>query len=523
MKSATPLLSILFLSGFVAPAAFGAEPTMKTSPLRLRGADLPKGWTTLPAGVEDEQTSQLKQAFALATKGKEGMWLDVQGIDAGGEKVNIVFIGYPDEEKRKEWGGLVSFLFAKQAPKSYGAEQAMVMTENRKLSDLLQNRIARRHAFFRIAEVENLVDEGRDADAARRLEELVKELPEVAEVFLRVGDLYQFHLRPPAPKKALETYRRCLDLHAKEPMDAVLEGFAGFGAGRAHGALVQWKEAAQALERGAEACRDVARRLAARIRMEQARAYASLDDEDGCYAALEDAFALEASLGFSTAAEDARGDPMLEAMMKKSRISSLVSRSARTKPLDAIPGPGAEDFELAREPIVILPVCIENNRNPAAGLEEELEGALRSRMRGAGTFGVDYKGWGGPPVRWTALSLGRAAWEGVEQLGCFDLRLVGGTWDRGAGAEQAAFAADEARKKGMAPRVPARMFVAHLRMNDDRRRTDFSVTCAVVEETGAVLGITHFERACASNQTHQRKEMARIALEACKRLSKIFG
>lgn len=515
------LLGLILLGfGAFASPALGGQAFRAVSPLRLRASDLPPGWTTLPKEVDTEEVTKLKKAFEAVAQGKEGLTLDVQGIDAAGEQVNIIFIGYPDEDACKSWGSFVQLLFHKQRPRTFGSAQAVVMSDKKEIAGTLYKKIARRHAFRRIAEVESLIRKGQDEEAARKLEALAKDLPDVAEAFLRIGDLYLFHLRPPKTDKALQAYRRALTLHEKDPMDAVLLGSTRYGEGRALSSLGRKDEAVKALQHGAEAARDLAPLLAARILFEKARIQAQREDEEGCFESLEDAFALEAKLGFSTLARDAQDDLVFEAVSRRSRFRSLVSRHKRTRPLEALVPHPVPALDLARDPIAILPVVIEGQRNAAAELESNLEKGLKSRFRGAEGFGVDYESWGGSPVRWTGRELSERMWEGLEQLGCFDMRLTGGTHDRGRGAELAAYAGEQAREKRLAPRVPARLLVVVLHQEVEGKRTHFEVTAGLVDETGKVLAATRLKWMSGSTFNAMRASMRRLGMEIYKRFDR---
>jgi hypothetical protein len=124
------------------------------------------------------------------------------------------------------------------------------------------------------------------------------------------------------------------------------------------------------------------------------------------------------------------------------------------------------------------------------------------------------------PVRWTAGELGQLMWEGIEQYGCFDLRLTGPASSRGRGADVASFAAEEARKKGISHLTPARVMFVRLVLDYQKKKLEIEVTAGVVEETGTVLVATRFDRASSTSQKAVRIEMKRIAMEIAKRFSK---
>jgi len=508
--------ALLVLAG----EALAGEPPLRADQLRLRGSDLPKGWTTLPKEVESEEVAQIRKAFETVSKQYKGLSLFIQGIDAAGEKLNLVFIGFPDKEGMKKVGPLVSLLFSKCHPRSYGTVTAMVLCKTEKLVPLLHEKIARRHAFARLETVERMIGSGREKEAVGLLGAMEAEFPDVSELFLRVGELYLFHIRPPRAPEASKAFLKAVALHAKDPLDPILLANAWSGAGRAQSSMGDGKKALASLEKGVRAAEALAPCLGARILLEKARVQLSLDDEDGVHDALKRAFELDGSLGFCTSAQIVRDDPLYEDLVRKSRFSSMVSRALRVRPKEILVGPDQPGGVL-EEPMALLPIHIKNNRNPAAGFEEFLEKTLTGQLRTAGSFGIDYRDWRQiSPVRWTARDLAVSLWDAIEQYGCFDLRLTGVSENRGRGAEIAAFASDQARQKGIAHRVPVRILFVTIALSTEGKRTNLEVTAGLVEETGTVLAASRFTRSTGTAQKSVRQEIGRIGAEIVKRLIK---
>ncbi|MHC4598924.1 MAG: tetratricopeptide repeat protein [Planctomycetota bacterium] len=517
---------ILILIGLLvaAPPASGEEPPLHSSALKLLSTDVPPSWKVLPKGTGSEETEQVREVLKTFQKQVEGLNHTIQGIDAAGELVDLLFIGFPNEESGGKLGPLVKAFFAKRFPKLYGSVYAVVLTENKKLAEYLHTKIGKRYALARIKQAEEMINGGRHDEAKRFLAKWVPKLPASADAFLRVGDLYLFYLRPPIAEEALKAFRKALEVHAKEPLDPVYLALAHQGVGRSLARMGEQKKALGPFQKGVEAVRETARRLAACILLEKARLHAAMGEEEPCFESLNEAFELEASLGFTISAMDAKEDPALEDLTRRGRIASLISRFLRTKPkLALIPDPKPA-LDLGKEPMALLPVIIEGSWNPAAKLEPTLEKGLQSRFRGLGVYGVDYTQWRGQTssVRWTAREMADLVWKGIEDLGCFDLRLIGPPATRGRGAELAFLAAEEARAKGIAPFQPARILVVHLAMEKLPKKVRFTVTAAVVEENGKILLVTRFERRCSSAQKHQRLEMTRIAVEIQRRFAKVL-
>jgi tetratricopeptide (TPR) repeat protein len=511
---------VLALLGFLVAGARAEESPLKASDLHLLKTDLPPGWVPLNKPVDTEEAKQIREAFETIKQKAAGLSLSMQGIDASGQHLNLVFIGFPDEKTVKDLGAFITLLFGKRFPRRYGTVYALVMSENEKLAAYLHEKIARRFAFVRINRIDAMIKSGRNPEAAEALQKLVPTLPPVSEAYLRVGDLFLFHLRPPKPKDALKAFQKAIELHAKDTLDPIRLANTWYGIGRAHAVLGDAKKAVESLGKGAEAAHEIAKRVASRILVEKARVQAQLNDLDGCFESLQTAFEREASLGFSFAARDALEDPTLDTILRKPKFASLTKRFARTRPVEALIPPSPVPLDLIHLPLAIVPIHIEGNRNPAAGLEEAMEKGLRTGFRGAGTFKINYRDWGGPTIKWIGREFGEKVWEAIEEFGCFDLRLTGPRDTRGRGAEIASDLAEESLTKGIAFKRPVHLLLVTLKMEKKKKSVLLQVTAGIVEDTGKILVACRFKRKSGSSQKNLRSEMSRIAIEIFRRFAR---
>jgi hypothetical protein len=171
---------VLALLGFLVAGARAEESPLKASDLHLLKTDLPPGWVPLNKPVDTEEAKQIREAFETIKQKAAGLSLSMQGIDASGQHLNLVFIGFPDEKTVKDLGAFITLLFGKRFPRRYGTVYALVMSENEKLAAYLHEKIARRFAFVRINRIDAMIKSGRNPEAAEALQKLVPTLPPVS-------------------------------------------------------------------------------------------------------------------------------------------------------------------------------------------------------------------------------------------------------------------------------------------------------------------------------------------------------
>jgi tetratricopeptide (TPR) repeat protein len=523
--SKTPIRELAMLVLLLAPWAAGIRdargeaPPIRASDLRLRAADLPAGWIVLPKEADTEEVAKLKQAAGLATKQISGFQCDFQGIKAQEAVLTVAFFGFPDEKAMKQFGPMVELLFANRRPKAFGPVYVLVLADDAKAADAILKAVGRRYAAARLSAVDALVAQGKHGEAAQLLDAVVAGLPDAPSAFVRAGDLYFYSLRPPDAQKALGAYGKAIALHARDPLDPVLLAWAWQGSGLSRLTLGEREKAAADLQKGADAARAVAPRLAARVLLDKARVHVRLNDEEGCFSALQSAFELEAGAGFAGAAAGAREDADFAAFARKSRFSTLIGKYAKVKPPDAWVPPEPPAFDPARDPLILLPPLVGGRVMPDLKLDEALEKALLAKCRGAGVLSEGAQGSGRFTWAATGAELAAAAWESVESLGCFDLRLAGSASNRGRGAELAALAADRARSAQMAFGQTVRTLAVHARVEQEGNRTEITVTAALVEEGGKLLFLAQFRKPTATSTVALRSAIADVGAEILSRFA----
>jgi tetratricopeptide (TPR) repeat protein len=519
MRTTPTLLGLLALLAAGVPAASAEIPPVQPSDLRLRAADLPAGWTVLPKETDTEEIVNLKKACETVAKQIGGFQSDFQGIGAGGASATMVFLGFPNEAGMKQAGPMIQLLLAKHSPKAFGTVYALAITDDPKTAEILMAGVAKRFAAARIGAVEALVAQGKHAEAAALLDLILTTLPDVASPFARAGDLWFYQIRPPESKKALAAYSRALALHAKDPLDAVLLAGTLHGCGSARLALGEREKALEDFTRGAETAKAVAPRLAARILLDKARVHVRQADEEGVFASLQQAFDHETRLGFPDAAAGVKEDADFQAFARKSRFSALLTKASKVKPPDAWTPTEPPPFDPAKDPLILLPPSVERN-GPDFKLDEALEKALLAKCKGAGTLPDGASGPGRFTLAFSAAGLAAAAWDSIESLGCFDLRLAGSAATRGRGAELAALAAEKARTARMAFATGVRVLAVQVEMNQGGGKAEMIVTAAIVEESGSLLLLTRFKKSSGTTTVALRTAMAEAGAEILSRFQK---
>ena len=163
---------------------------------------------------------------------------------------------------------------------------------------------------------------------------------------------------------------------------------------------------------------------------------------------------------------------------------------------------------------------MEGRTGPDLQLDEALEKVLLAKCKGAGTLPDGASGPGRFALAATASALAGAAWDAIDGLGCFDLRLAGSAANRGRGAELAAFAAEKARTARMAFASGVRVLAVRAQVSQEGSKAEITVTAALAEEGGALLLLARFRKSSATTTVALRTAMSEAGAEVFARFQK---